>query len=218
MKKQKSVSAKKHLMHNDFAFLDKDLNSLSSFSSSEKLREKGIYYITGSIEQDSLLEIHQDILLKHLDPSWKDDIQLIVNCLGGEIPEGWAFIDLLKFIRMDVRTVGMGECCSLGAMLVACGTNGKRIAAQNLSLMVHGASSFNFINGNKQQIIAQMKWVEHEHERDINFWIQHSKHKTRKQIEKYFLNGSDQYFTAEQALNHGIVDFIQMTSKDNVEK
>ena len=92
-----------------------------------ELRKKGIYYITGEIEDESLVEIHQDIVLKHLDPKWKDDIQVIVNTVGGYCPETWGLVDLLDYVRMDVRTVGLGECCSAGAVLLASGTPGKRV-------------------------------------------------------------------------------------------
>jgi len=175
--------------------------------SSEELKKQGIYYVTGMLEQDSLLEIQQDILLKHLDKEWVEDVQLFINSVGGECSEGWALLDLLRFVRMDVHTRGMGECCSMGAMLLACGD--YRVGCRNLSVMVHGASAYNFVDGNKQDITAKKKWVDQEHERDMRFWLEHSKYKTRKQIEKLFLDGLDKYMTVEQALKHGILDKVQ---------
>ena len=109
--------------------------------SEDYLRNSGIYYITGEIDTDSLLGYHQDILAKEIDPKWRNkDIQLIINSIGGEVSEGWMLIDLIDYVRMDVRTVGMGEICSLGTMLVAAGTKGKRSCSANCSLMVHGFS------------------------------------------------------------------------------
>lgn len=176
-----------------------------------KLAQSGIYYITGTIEQATLLAIHQDILLKHLNPHWNEDIQIIINSPGGDVSEGWSLIDLLKFIKMDVRTIGMGGCYSLGACLLACGTKGKRSAAKNCSIMIHGMSSYT--SGNKQQMVHQMKWVDHEHQKDIIFWLEHSVFKTSQEVERNLLDGFDKYFTAEEALKCGIIDFIQVDQK-----
>ena len=136
----------------------------------EKLYEKGIYYITGEIETNSLLEIHQDILLKHLDPAWHDDIQFIINSVGGEVAEGWALIDLLDWVKMEVQTTGLGLCASLGAMLLASGTTGKRRLGRNASLMVHGAS-VGYAGGNYQQLVTLTEDMKQEQRRAIEFWI-----------------------------------------------
>jgi len=178
----------------------------------EELRKKGIYYITGTIEEDSLLHIHQDLILKHQDPKWKDDVQIIINSLGGDVGEGWALVDLINFVKMDVRTIGMGYCQSLGALLLSAGSPGKRIAAKNLAVMIHGMQTATDY-GDKSQLVAQVKYVIQEHERDIRFWIEHSKYTTRRQVEKFFLNGHDNHFNADQSLKHGIVDFIQGSNK-----
>lgn len=174
----------------------------------EELMKRGIYYITGEIDKNTLLNIHQDIVLKHLDSKWKEDIQIFINSVGGDCAETWALIDLLSFVKMDIRTIGIGECLSAGACILATGTPGKRVASENLTVMVHGVS-IEHMEGNKPQLLAQVKSITQEHDRDIRFWIKNSKYKTSKEIEKHFLCGTDQYFTAEEALSHGIVDIIQ---------
>jgi ATP-dependent Clp protease protease subunit len=175
--------------------------------SEDYLRNNGIYYITGEIAEDSLLGYHQDILAKHLDKRWKNkDIQLIINSIGGEVPEGWMLIDLMDYVRMDVRTVGMGEICSLGTMLVAAGTIGKRSVSANCALMVHGFS-MSGISGTRQRLIDTMGFVEREHEREILFWERCSK-LSRDDVEKLFLDGRDHYFTPHEALELGIVDEV----------
>jgi ATP-dependent Clp endopeptidase proteolytic subunit ClpP len=176
---------------------------------SEELIKRGVYYITNTIETDSLLQIHQDILLKHLDPyAWNvsDDVQLFINSYGGAVAETWALIDLLQWIRMDVKTTGVGACCSAGACLVACGTPGKRVLARNASVMIHGASGG--LYGNVHQLASGMKEMKDEHDKDVTFWIQHSKYKTRTSVEKYLLDGKDHWFTAKEALDIGIVDAV----------
>lgn len=189
-------------------FKDDDFSILDRGGSSEELlKEKGIYYITGAIDENGLLDIHQDILLKHLDPKWNQDIQLIINSVGGSCSEGWALLDLLDWIKMDVRTTGLGFCASLGAVLVACGTKGKRSATRNTSFMIHGAFA-GHMEGNKQQIAAQVRDFEQEYERDIRFWLEHSKFTRKQEIENNFLNGIDKYISPEEALKFEIIDEV----------
>lgn len=186
---------------------DINLEDIELFSAREELTRRGIYYIAGQIEEDSLIDMHQDILLKHLNPKWNDDIQIIVNSPGGLASEGWALIDLLDWIKMDVRTVAIGCCASMASMLASAGTPGKRIIAANTSLMIHGCSWGSF--GRKADIAAVSQEMEREHEREIKFWIKNSKYSNRDEIEKYFLHGkNDQYFSAEEALEHGLFDHI----------
>ena len=192
--------------------MELNLSEFTNDSSSEKLRQKGIYYITGDIEPGSLLEIHQDILLKHLDPKWSDDIQLIINSCGGETGEGWALVDLLDWVKMDISTTGLGMCASMGAVLLSCGTPGKRTVGKNTSIMVHGAY-IGGVDGNYQQLIAATIDMKHEFDRAVNFWQEHSCYKTEEEIKKFFLNGFDHYWTPEEALAHGIIDTIVGQSK-----
>jgi len=190
-----------------------------SFTTNEQLRSKGIYYITDFIGNDneSWLDIHQDILLKHLNPTWQDDIQLIINSPGGYVSTGWALIDLLNWIRMDIRTIALGCCASLGACLACCGTLGKRFAAPNVELMIHGAR-LGHAEGNLHEMITITEAMRKEQEKDIQFWLSKSKYKTREQIISNFLNGQDQYFTAKEALSHGIIDGIIGENKTNKKK
>lgn len=178
----------------------------------EELRKDGCYYITGDIEIGGLVHIQQDILVKHRSGRRKD-IELIINSPGGDVAEGWALIDLLKFVRMDCVTIGMGECASLGTMILAAGTKGKRVVAPNCSLMIHGFWTKSFIEGDKVQMDAKMKFTDQEHERQVKFWIEHSKYKTAKQVVDNLLINKDLYLTAEGALKHGIVDKLLVRSK-----
>jgi len=180
---------------------------------SEELKKKGVYYISGEIEDGTLKEIQEDILLKHLDPKWDDDITIIINSCGGDVAETWALIDLMEWVRMDIRTTGLGLCASAGACILAAGTKGKRTVAKNCSVMIHGMSDI--IGGNKQQITAQQKWIHDEHEKDVKFWMEHSNLATKREVEKVFLKGVDVYLTAQEALERGVIDDVQGTTKSS---
>jgi ATP-dependent protease ClpP protease subunit len=107
------MRSKKDNADDDFFNDGLDVRLDSDWSPSSELKKKGIYYITGEIGFNSLLDIHQDILLKHMDPKWTDDIQLIINSYGGYVAEGYSLIDLLDWVRMDVRTIAIGFCGSM---------------------------------------------------------------------------------------------------------
>lgn len=180
---------------------------IDTFDPEFELRRRGIYYITGMIEAGGLVELHQDILLKHLDRTWNHPIQLIINSPGGDVSEGSMFIDLLDWVRMDIHTIGMGECQSLATCILAAGTKGKRSATKNCILMAHGAWVSGFIEGSRHEVAARTRWLDIEHAQAVDFWIRNSKYKTRAQVEKHFL-GIDCFMSADEALEHGIIDHV----------
>jgi len=177
-------------------------------SNEEILRERGIYYITGEIDEGSLKDIHSDILLKHLDPMWNDDIQIIINTGGGEMDETWALLDLMDFIRMEIHTIGMGTVCSAGAILLSSGTPGKRRVSANTSLMVHPFATYGWVSGKQPEMIAQMKGVMDEQQRHIRHWLRCSNLETEEQVVKELLTPNDRWFTPEEALRLGLIDEV----------
>lgn len=193
---------------------DLELGTLSE--AGEKLRAKGVYYLTGEIENDSLLDIHQDILDKHLDEKWNKDIQIIINSCGGLCTETWALIDLLDWCKMDVRTVGMGECSSMGAILLACGTPGKRMAAKNCEIMIH--KHMMGMYDKHDELIASMKSSDDEYRRQVHFWLEHSKYTKESEILKHILTTTDNFLTPLEAYKHGIVDQVQGVPESELNK
>ncbi len=196
-----------------FALVDEPEEAVSD-SASDLLQSQGIYYLTGEISTGSLRSVQEDILFKHIS-DWTGDIQLVLNSQGGDVYATWALIDLLEWCRFDIRTIGLGQCSSAAASLLACGTHGKRSVTRNTTIMVHGVY-VGGMEGNHPQLVANMRGLEHEHRRDITFWIEHSKYDTAEEVQQYFLTGVDQYFTADEALEHGIIDAVippRQTSK-----
>jgi ATP-dependent Clp endopeptidase proteolytic subunit ClpP len=180
----------------------------SSLSNEEALRHGGVYYIYGEIKEGSLLEIHQDVLLKHfMGPKhWKGDLVFLINSPGGSVDETHGLLDLLGNISMDIRTVGLGQCASAAAVLLASGTPGKRIIGKSTMVMIHcytwGAA------GKHHELVAHRKAQNATYELEVQFWMKHSKYKTKKDVEKYLLRKEDTYLTAKEALRHGIIDRI----------
>jgi len=200
---------KKKKLHEEEIEVDENaLAKLVDTADEDLLKAGGVYYITGSIEEDSLKAIHQNVLLKHLagPKLWKQDLTFVVNSTGGSIDETNGLLDLLANIRMDIRTVGLGTCASAGAMLVCAGTKGKRTVGPNTILMVH---CYSWGSWGKHHELVSARHVQNAiYEQELAFWIKHSKYTKKVDVEKYLLRKEDTWLTAKEAMKHGIVDHI----------
>lgn len=174
----------------------------------DALRERGVYYISGDITSSNLKPIHQDILLKHLTPTWEDDhpITLVINSAGGDLGEAWALIDLLNFVRMPITTIGIGECLSAACLLLASGTIGKRILSFNTTVMMH---RFTWGTYDKQaELVEHRRAQDASHKRMLRFLLRKTVYKTRAGLEKHLLRPVDTWLTAKEAVAHGLADHI----------
>lgn len=84
------------------------------------------------------LVIAQLLFLEAEDP--ERDISLYINSPGGSVTDGLAILDTMQFIRPDVSTICLGQAMSMGAVLLAAGTKGKRFALPNSRIMIHQPS------------------------------------------------------------------------------
>lgn len=134
------------------------------------------------------------------------DIQLYINSPGGSITAGFAIYDTMQYIKCDVSTICMGLAASFGAFLLAGGTKGKRIALPSAQIMIHQPA----IHGSGVQGQATDIEIVSEH-------IQKSKQRlsqilaenTGKAIEEIIIDTErDNYMSAEEALNYGLIDKI----------
>lgn len=172
------------------------------------LKRAGIYYIWNEITAGSLKEIHQDILLKsYLGPKrFNSPIQLVISSEGGDANEAASLIDLLANLPFKVATAGFGQVCSAAACLLACGTKGLRTIAPSATLLVH-QYAWGF-SGKHSDLVAHRHAQDVEHANDVEFWQKHSRYKTKKDVEKYLLKKEDNWFSAKEAVQHGIVDHV----------
>ncbi|MRR09355.1 ATP-dependent Clp endopeptidase proteolytic subunit ClpP [bacterium] len=91
----------------------------------------------GSPVDDAIasLIIAQLLFLEAEDP--EKDIQFYINTPGGSVSAGMAIYDTIQYIKSDVVTICMGMAASMGALLLACGTKGKRFALPNSRILIH---------------------------------------------------------------------------------
>ena len=197
--KKQSIPSQQNMLSN--IYLQGDLQDPVDL-----LRQQGVYYITGEIDEDTLW-IQQDILHKQLDSYWNKEIKLIINSGGGYSHITWSFVDLLDFVRMDITTLGMGMIASGAAILLAAGTKGKRIISKNAMVLIHAPYEEGHQVGNIHQFKPTFDGLKEEHERNVRFWTSHSVlHEQDVRIK--LLGPTDIYITPIQAIEYGIVDAI----------
>jgi len=147
------------------------------------------------------LVIAQLLYLAHEDP--KKPIKLYINSPGGSVYDGLAIIDTMNYIEPDVETIGIGLQASMGAMLLSCGAKGKRFVLPNARIMIHQPSS-----GTEGKITDQeiaLKEGIYLKKRLAEIFAKNTGKKL-EQVEKDM--DRDNWMSAEEAKNYGIVDKI----------
>ncbi|MGD0384024.1 MAG: ATP-dependent Clp endopeptidase proteolytic subunit ClpP [Thermoguttaceae bacterium] len=145
--------------------------------------------------------VAQLLFLQSDDP--KTDVHMYINSPGGSISAGLAIYDTMQFINCDVATYCVGQCASMGAVLLAAGTPGKRKALPNSRIMIHQPLAG--MEGSAEDIIIHAKEFIKVKERLNRILIKHTGHPLEK-IEKD--TDRDRFMSAEEALEYGLIDHI----------
>ncbi|MEN9560421.1 MAG: ATP-dependent Clp endopeptidase proteolytic subunit ClpP, partial [Pseudomonadota bacterium] len=131
------------------------------------------------------------------------DIHFYINSPGGSVSAGMAIFDTMQFIKSDVSTLCVGMAASMGAFLLAAGTKGKRFALPNSTVMIHQPSGG--FSGQASDIEIHARFVLRLKER-LN---KHLSEFTGKTVEEVTRDSDrDNFLTADEALNYGLVDQI----------
>ena len=132
------------------------------------------------------------------------DIQLYINSPGGSITAGMAIYDTMQYIKCDVSTICMGMAASMGAFLLAAGTKGKRICLPNAEVMIHQPS------GGTGRAQASDIDIVAKHIIRVKEKMNHMlADMTGQPYERRVADTDrDNYMTAQEALEYGLVDKI----------
>ncbi len=110
-----------------------------SFDIFSRLLNDRIVFLGSEVNEVSAnLVVAQLLHLESVDPT--KDISLYINSPGGSITDGLAIYDTMQFIKPDVSTICLGQCASMGAVLLAAGAAGKRYALPNSRILIHQPS------------------------------------------------------------------------------
>jgi ATP-dependent Clp protease protease subunit len=168
---------------------------------SRLLNERIIFLGTPVDDQIANLIIAQLIHLESEDPD--KDISIYINSPGGSVYAGLAIYDTMQFIKPDVQTICVGIAMSMGALLLAGGTKGKRMALPNSKILIHQVSSG--FQGQATDIEIQAREVINIKRRLEEILADH----TGQDVEKITRDVERDYFmTAAEAQEYGIIDRV----------
>ncbi len=153
------------------------------------------------------LVIAQMLFLSSEDPS--KDINLYINSPGGSVSAGLAIYDTMQFVKPDITTICMGMGASMAQVLLCAGTTGKRFALPHARILMHQPS------GGTQGQSADIEIYTREMLRTRDTLYEIISRHTGKPAEQIKKDADrDNYMTAQQALEYGIIDKVMERSTD----
>ncbi len=167
-----------------------------------RLLKDRIIFIGTQINDDVANSVVAQLLFLQSDDP-KTDVHMYINSPGGSISAGLAIYDTMQFVNCDVATYCVGQCASMGAVLLAAGTPGKRKALPNSRIMIHQPMAG--MEGSAEDIIIHAKEFIKIKERLNRILIKHTGHPLEK-IEKD--TDRDRFMSPEEALEYGLIDHI----------
>jgi ATP-dependent Clp protease protease subunit len=169
---------------------------------SRLLNERIIFLGTPIDDQIANLLIAQLIHLESEDPD--KDISIYINSPGGSVYAGLAVYDTMQYIKPDVQTVCVGIAMSMGALLLAGGTPGKRMALPNSKILIHQVSGG--FQGQATDIEIQAREtiaIKRRLEEILAYHTTQDLDKVSRDMER------DYFMTADEAKGYGIIDMVQ---------
>ena len=145
--------------------------------------------------------VAQILFLEYEDPD--KDILLYINSPGGVVTSGLAIYDVIKYVKPDVQTICVGSAYSMGALLLAAGTKGKRFILPHGKVMLHQPSGG--ASGQSSDIQIHAKEIL-KTKSELNRILSDCTGKTPEEINK--ATDRDMYMNAEEAVAFGVVDEI----------
>ncbi len=167
-----------------------------------RLLEDRIVFLGTEVTSDSANSIVAQLLyLQSVDP--KADVHLYINSPGGSVTAGLAIYDTMQYISCDVATYCIGQCASMGAVLLTAGAPGKRFALPNSRVMIHQPLAG--MQGTAEEIMIHVKEFRQTKEK-LNAILQ--KHTGRTMDEIVRDTDRDNFMSAEEAKAYGLVDQV----------
>ena len=168
---------------------------------SRLLKDRIIFLGSSISDEVANAVLAQLLFLQSEDP--KADVHLYINTPGGSVTAGLAIYDTMQFINCDVATYCVGQCASMGAVLLAAGTTGKRKALPNARIMIHQPLAG--MEGSAEEIMIHAKEFTKVKEKLNQILIKHTGHPIEK-IEQD--TDRDRFMSAAEAKEYGLIDSV----------
>ncbi len=178
---------------------------------SRLLKDRIIFVGTPVDDVVSNLVIAQMLFLEAENP--EQDVFLYINCPGGMVTAGLAIYDTMQYIKPDIQTICIGQAASMGALLLAAGTNGKRFALPHARIMIH--QPLGGFQGQATDVDIQAREVLRMRDMLNDILTKHS----GQPLERIRTDTDrDFYMSGEQAKQYGIIDEVIVSRDGKVAK
>lgn len=167
-----------------------------------RLLKERIVFMTGPVEEQlANLIVAQLLFLEAENP--EKDIHLYINSPGGVVSAGLSIYDTMQFIGPDVSTLCTGQAASMGALLLAAGTAGKRYILPNAKVMIH--QPLGGFRGQASDVAIHAKEMQETKDRVNRILAKHTR-KPLRTVEKD--TDRDHFMDADAAVAYGIADKV----------
>ena len=173
---------------------------------SRLLKERIIFLGTPIDDYVSSLIIAQLLFLEAEDP--EKDIYMYVNSPGGIVTSGFGILDTMNYIKPDISTICMGQAASMAAVLLSCGTKGKRMILENARVMIH--QPLGGVSGQASDIEIHTKEILYLRDK-LNGILSKNTGQSIKTIERD--TNRDNFMSSDKALKYGLIDEIIKSKK-----
>ena len=177
---------------------------------SRLLNERVVFLGTEVNDETANLVVAQLLHLEAEDP--EKDIQLYINSPGGPVYPGLAIYDTIRFIQPDVATICCGIAMSMGSLILAGGTPGKRQALPNSRILIH--QPHGGYQGQTTDIAIHARESQFLRRRMEEIYAEHTG-RSREQVSEDLER--DRFFTPDEAVEYGLIDrvFVDRTGNGN---
>ncbi len=183
-------------------------NGERSYDIYSRLLKERIVMLGGEVTDISAeLIVAQLLFLEGEDP--EKDIQFYINSPGGSVTAGMAIYDTMNFIKCDVSTICVGMAASMGSFLLAGGTKGKRYALPNSEILIH--QPLGGTQGQASDMIIAAEHIKKTRER-LNSILAKNTGRTYEELARD--TDRDNWMTAEEALEYGLIDHIYTSREE----
>ena len=182
--------------------IEQDRNSERSYDIFSRLLKDRIIFLTGPIDDAMANVVIAQMLFLESDNPDKD-ISLYINSPGGSVTAGMAIYDTMQYINPDVSTICVGSAASMASILLMAGTKGKRFALPHSEVMLH--QPLGGCSGQASDIAIHAKNILRVREEMYDVIVCHTGQEREKIVAD---TDRDNYLTAYQALEYGIIDSV----------
>jgi ATP-dependent Clp protease, protease subunit len=185
------------------SYYDREERTISMAPEDLLLQERIIFL--GKVIDDAVAYEAIMLMLYLQSEDATKDITLYINSPGGSVSAGMAIYDTMQFVKPDISTICIGMAMSMGAFLLAAGTKGKRFCLPNSTVLIHQPLISGGLEGQASDIDIEAREIIRSRAELNELLAKHTGQPLERIVED---TDRDNYFSAQQAVEYGLVDEI----------